>query len=69
MNLQEVNLCFEALDQRERLIAMLALTAGMRPGEILALQWKPNATKQTMSTLAAFFCRLVTTQAYDGANL
>ena len=40
MNLQEVNLCFEVLDQRERLIAMLALTAGMRPGEILALQWK-----------------------------
>jgi len=40
MNLQEVNLCFEVLDQRERLIAMLALTAGIRPGEILALQWK-----------------------------
>ena len=40
MNLQEVNLCFEVLNQRERLIAMLALTAGMRPGEILALQWK-----------------------------
>ena len=40
MNLQEVNLCFEVLSQREQLIAMLALTAGMRPGEILALQWK-----------------------------
>jgi len=40
MNLQGVNLCFEVLEQRERLIAMLALTAGMRPGEILALQRK-----------------------------
>jgi integrase len=40
MSLEEVNRCFEVLDQRERLIAMLALTAGMRPGEILALQWK-----------------------------
>ena len=40
MSLQEVNLCFEVLDQRERLVAMLALTASMRLGEILALQWK-----------------------------
>jgi integrase len=30
---------FGALDQRERLIAKLAILAGMRPGEIFALTW------------------------------
>lgn len=30
---------FGALDRRERLIAKLALIAGMRPGEIFALTW------------------------------
>ena len=40
MNWKEVNLCLCVLDERERLVAMLAVIAGMRPGEILALQWK-----------------------------
>ena len=40
MNWKEVQQLFNALDLRERLIAMLAVIAGMRPGEILALQWK-----------------------------
>lgn len=39
MNMQEVQNCFGALDQRERLIAKLAVIAGMRPGEIFALTW------------------------------
>lgn len=39
MNLKEVQNCFSALDQRERLIAKLAVIAGMRPGEIFALTW------------------------------
>jgi integrase len=39
MMLKEVQICFGALDQRERLIAKLALIAGMRPGEIFALTW------------------------------
>ena len=30
---------FAALDERERLIAKLAILAGMRPGEIFALTW------------------------------
>ena len=30
----------EMLDLREQLIVRLALFSGMRPGEILALQWK-----------------------------
>ena len=38
MNKEEVGHYIEALDQRERVIAYLALFAGMRPGEILALQ-------------------------------
>src|SRR6201996_7848972 len=39
MSIREVQLCFSVLDQRERLIAKLALIAGMRPGEIFALTW------------------------------
>jgi hypothetical protein len=39
MNIEEVQICFAALDQRERLIAKLAVIAGMRPGEIFALTW------------------------------
>ncbi len=39
MTIKEVQLCFQVLAQRERLIAKLALLAGMRPGEIFALTW------------------------------
>jgi len=39
MNIQEVQLCFSVLGERERLIAKLAILAGMRPGEIFALTW------------------------------
>jgi integrase len=39
MNMKEAQICFGALDQRERLIAKLAIIAGMRPGEIFALIW------------------------------
>ncbi len=39
MTIEEVQLCFSALGQRERLIAKLAILAGMRPGEIFALTW------------------------------
>jgi integrase len=39
MNMQEVQNCFAVLDLRERLIAKLAVIAGMRPGEIFALTW------------------------------
>src|SRR6202040_3052660 len=39
MTIREVQICFGALDQRERLISKLAILAGMRPGEIFALTW------------------------------
>jgi integrase len=39
MTIREVQMCFAALDQRERLICKLAVLAGMRPGEIFALTW------------------------------
>jgi integrase len=39
MNIKEVQNYFAVLDQRERLIAKLAVIAGMRPGEIFALTW------------------------------
>ena len=39
MTMKEVQICFGALDLRERLIAKLAILAGMRPGEIFALTW------------------------------
>lgn len=40
MTLEDVRTCFNALAQRERIIAKLAILAGMRPGEILALTWR-----------------------------
>jgi len=39
MTLQEVQVVFHILEQRERLIVKLAVLAGMRPGEIFALTW------------------------------
>jgi integrase len=39
MTLEEVRRLFSVLDIRERLIARLALLAGMRPGEIFGLKW------------------------------
>ena len=42
MNMQEVQNCFGALDQRERLIAKLSVIAGMRPGEIFAFNLGPT---------------------------
>jgi integrase len=39
MTLEEVRTCFLALEQRERLIAKLAILAGLRPGEIFGLKW------------------------------
>jgi integrase len=39
MTIEEVRLCFTVLGERERLIAKLAVMAGMRPGEIFALTW------------------------------
>jgi integrase len=39
MNMKEVQMLLGALDQRERLVAKLAIMAGMRPGEIFALTW------------------------------
>lgn len=39
MDIKEVQRCFAALDLRERLIAKLAIVAGMRPGEIFGLTW------------------------------
>ena len=40
MTVKEVQLCFSVLGDRERLIAKLAILAGMRPGEIFALTWE-----------------------------
>lgn len=40
MTRDEVQRCFSVLEPRDRLIAKLAILAGMRPGEILGLQWQ-----------------------------
>jgi integrase len=39
MTIEEVQRCFSVLGPRERLIAKLAVLAGMRPGEIFGLKW------------------------------
>ena len=41
MSIKEVQVCFAALDQRERLIARLATIAGMRPGRDLRASLGP----------------------------
>ncbi len=40
MTAEEVTKCLFVLDLRERLIARLAIFAGLRPGEIFALKWE-----------------------------
>jgi len=40
MTWRNVKLLFSVLGPRERLIAMLAVIGGLRPGEIFALQWR-----------------------------
>ena len=56
MTMKEVQICFAVLGQRERLIAKLAIMAGMRPGEIFALTWvalpQPTWTFGSASTAA-----------------
>ena len=39
MSIEEVRKVFAVLQVRERLIAKLAILAGMRPGEIFGLTW------------------------------
>lgn len=39
MTLEEVQICFSALEPRERLIAKFAILGGLRPGEIFGLKW------------------------------
>ena len=40
MTFWQINTCFRALKQRERLIVKFAVLAGLRPGEILGLPWR-----------------------------
>jgi integrase len=39
MTKEQVRLALSVLDLRERIIFLLAVLVGMRPGEILALRW------------------------------
>lgn len=39
MTPEEVQRCFSVLETRERLVAKLAVLAGLRPGEIFGLKW------------------------------
>ena len=36
----QIGTCLAALKRRERLVVKFAVLAGLRPGEILALQWR-----------------------------
>lgn len=40
MNFEQIRTCLESLPTRERLVVKFAVLAGLRPGEILALQWR-----------------------------
>lgn len=50
MTKEEVNKLFEVLDTREKLVAKLAILAGMRTGEIFALKWKSLDAKSAHIT-------------------
>lgn len=40
MNFGQIRTCLEVSQKRERLVVKFAVLAGLRPGEILALQWQ-----------------------------
>jgi integrase len=40
MTFGQIGTCLAALNRRERLVVKFAVLAGLRPGEILALQWR-----------------------------
>ena len=40
MTFGQIDTCFRALNKRERLVVKFAVLAGLRPGEILGLQWR-----------------------------
>lgn len=50
MTREEVKHLFTVLESREKLIAKLAILAGMRTGEIFALKWKALADKSAHVT-------------------
>jgi integrase len=66
MTIKEVRVCFEALEQRERLIAKLALLAGMRPGEIFALTW-PRLTATYADIQQRVYRRQIDTPKTDNS--
>ena len=67
MTIREVQLCFGALDQRERLIAKLAILAGMRPGEIFALTWG-RLTATHADIRQRVYRRIIDTPKTDNSN-
>lgn len=66
MTIKEVQLCFQVLAQRERLIAKLALLAGMRPGEIFALTW-PRLTATYADIQQRVYRRQIDTPKTDNS--
>jgi integrase len=67
MTIREVQICFGALDQRERLIAKLAILAGMRPGEIFALTWG-RLTATHADIRQRVYRRIIDTPKTDNSN-
>jgi integrase len=66
MTIKEVQLCFQVLAQRERLIVKLALLAGMRPGEIFALTW-PRLTATYADVQQRVYRRQIDTPKTDNS--
>jgi integrase len=67
MTIQEVKIMFAVLDPRERLIAKLALIAGMRPGEIFALIWE-RMTKAHADVRQRVYRRRLNTPKSDNSR-
>ncbi len=68
MTKDEVNQLLNVLDTREKLIAQLALIAGMRPGEILALKWGSLSGKSVEVTQRIYRGKLDTPKTQRGTR-
>jgi hypothetical protein len=68
MRFDEVRPLFSALEVWERLIARLALLAGMRPGEIFGLKWSRRPMRGFDSDYTRFLRFNVTKPACSGIS-
>jgi integrase len=68
MTLEEVQKCFAALEQRERLIVKFAILAGLRPGEILGLKWGHIAVNHALIQQRVYRGKIDTPKTFNSVR-